>query len=102
MEERVRKCSASWHEGYCCLCHDVKGWGCKLLTFLPDEQPRSEHDKGRLFSKVYTAAKAIGVLDCPHFDELTIDRTLEDAPQLRQMVLLNSQVRADLLSDEIL
>ena len=102
MEERVRQCSESWHDGKCCLCHDLKGWGCKLITFLPDEVPNSEHDKGRLFAKVYTAAKAIGVLECPHYNELTIDRTLDDTQQLAQMVNISNATRAELLSEEFL
>lgn len=99
MEERVRQCSEQWYEGKCRLCHDIKGWGCRLLPFLPDERPMSEHDKGRLFAKVYTAAKEIGVLDCPHYDELDIDRAVQSREMMRQMVLLNPLVRAGLLSD---
>jgi hypothetical protein len=101
MEERVKQCCKTWHDGHCRLCQDIKGWGCRLLTFLPDEAPVSDHDKGLLFSKVYRSAKSIGVLDCPHYDELDIDRAVEDDEMMRQMVLLNAPLRADLLSDEI-
>lgn len=102
MEERVRQCCRSWKDGYCRFSHDVKGWGCRLLTFLPDEAPKSEHDRGLLFSKVYRAAKEIGVLECPHYNELDIDRALSNSKMMAEMVHLNSPGRADLLSEEFL
>lgn len=71
------------------------------MSFLPDKQPKSEHDKGRLFAKVYTAAKSLGVLDCPYYDELDIDRALQNNEMMREMVFLNQPLRADLLSENI-
>lgn len=100
MEGRVRQCFGSWHEGKCRLCHDVKGWGCRLLTFLPDEVPITEHEKACLFVKVYGAAERMGVLQCPKYNELDIDRALENSIELHQMVLLNQPTRADLLSEK--
>lgn len=99
MNTRIEKCASCWYDGKCRLSSEVLGWGCRLLTILPEYLPTTEHEKGRLFSKVYGMAQQLGVLKCPHYDELTIDRTLADDSMLSDMVLMNQPLRADLLSE---
>ena len=82
MTELVRKCSCRWEGGKCRLSSALEGWGCKL-------------------AEVYQYADKVGVLECPHYDETTIDRTLDDAAQLASMVHLGCPTRAELLSDFI-
>lgn len=63
---------------WCRLNQDCAGWGCRLLTILPAEMPVTEHDRAKLFSRVYRAAERIGVLACPFFDENKLDSMVED------------------------
>ncbi len=102
MTELVRKCSNSWEGGKCRLSSALEGWGCRLLTCMPERLPQTEQDKARLFTNVYRHAEKMGILNCPHYDEHTIDRTLDDTQQLASMVLLSDPTRAELLSDFIL
>ena len=99
MAELVRKCSCSWEGGKCRLSSALEGWGCKLLTCMPESQPKTDKEKAKLFAKVYRYAESVGVLECPHYDETAIDRTLDDAPQLASMIHLGCPGRAELLSD---
>lgn len=99
MTELVRKCSSKWDGSRCRLNSSLEGWGCKLLTCMPEVLPISEREKAKLFAKVYRYAEKVGVLDCPHYDEATIDRTLEDAVQMASMIHLGSPVQTELLSD---
>lgn len=101
MTELVRRCSCDWREGKCRLSGALEGWGCRLLTCMPDKVPITERDKAQLFASVYQYAEKVGVLECPYYDEQTIDRTLDDPSQLSRMVLLESPTQTDLLSDFI-
>lgn len=101
MKQMIKNCSDSWHVGKCRLSKELKGWGCKLLTCLPDDVPTSMQDKAALFCRVYSYAENSGVTSCSHFCESDIDDALEDREMLAQMVLLNQPLRADLLSEEI-
>ncbi len=102
MTELVRKCCSSWEDGKCRLSSALEGWGCRLLTCMPEYIPNSEHDKARLFANVYQYAQKVGVLECPYYNEQTIDRTLDDAEQMAAMVVLNDPSQTELLSDYIL
>lgn len=101
MTELVRKCSCRWEGGKCRLSSALEGWGCKLLTCMPETVPHTDKEKAKLFAEVYQYADKIGILECPHYDETTIDRTLDDAAQLASMVHLGCPTRAELLSDFI-
>jgi len=67
---------------------------------LPDNMPRTDRDKARLFHKVYTYAEKVGVLECPHYRESVIDNVLDAPKGLREMVHLSILTRADLLSEK--
>ncbi len=99
MKELVRKCCSNWRDGQCRLSAALEGWGCRLLTCMPEEVPHTEREKAKLFSSVYKYAESVGVLECPHYDEHTIDRTLENEEELSQMVELECPTQTDLLSD---
>lgn len=102
MTELVRKCSDRWEEGKCRLSSTLEGWGCRLLTCMPESLPQSKHDKARLFANVYRYAENIGVLECPYYDEQTIDRILDDTAQMVAMAHLCDPTQTELLSDYIL
>lgn len=101
MTELVRKCSCSWEGGKCRLSSALEGWGCKLLTCMPESVPHTEREKARLFANVYRYAERVGVLECPHYDESVIDKTLDDTLQMASMVHLGNPSQTDLLSDYI-
>lgn len=71
---------------YCGLARNCKGWGCKhLLTTideLTDEDlnilPIDNINKSKLFAKVYKEAKEKGVLECPAYKSIFIDKMLEN------------------------
>lgn len=100
MNELVKRCSERRVNGNCRLSGELKGWGCKFLTCLPDEVPSSLREKALLFAKVYSYAKNSGVTSCKYFHETDIEEALENDEMLKQMVLLNQPLRADLLSEE--
>lgn len=102
MTELVRRCCNSWEGGKCRLSSALDGWGCRLLTCMPESLPQTEQDKARLFANVYRHAENMGVLNCPHYDEQTIDRTIDDAEQMASMVHLGNPTQTDLLSDYVL
>ena len=64
--------------GWCMLSQDCDGWGCRLLTIVPETLPSSTEERARLFSRVYRTAEDIGVLACPYFRERDLDRRVED------------------------
>ncbi len=99
MKELVKKCCCNWRDGQCRLSAALEGWGCRLLTCMPERVPQTDKEKAKLFSHVYKHAQTVGVLDCPHYDEHTIDRTLENEEELRKMVNLEHPTQTDLLSD---
>lgn len=102
MNELIKRCSENRSKDGCRLSHELKGWGCKLLTCLPDEVPVSLHDKAMLFAKVYSYAKNSGVTSCKYFQESDIDKAMDDELMLGQMVLLNQPLRTDLLSEKFI
>lgn len=102
MNELVKRCAENCIQDECRLSHSLKGWGCKLLTCLPDEVPVSLHDKAMLFAKVYSYAKNSGVTSCKFFRETSIDDALDNEEMLSQMVLLNQPLRTDLLSENLM
>lgn len=102
MNELIKQCSENRIIGGCRLSHSLKGWGCKLLTCLPDEVPLSQHDKAILFAKVYSYAKNSGVTSCKYFHETSIDEALDNEEMLNKMVLLNQPLRTDLLSENLI
>lgn len=63
---------------WCVLSQDCKGWGCRLLTIVPETLPSSTAERARLFSRLYRTAEEIGVLACPYFRERDLDRMVED------------------------
>ncbi|WP_317338406.1 hypothetical protein [Phocaeicola coprocola] len=63
---------------HCQLSPTCKGWGCRFLTTPIEEIPVTDHDKAKLFSKVYREAKQKGVLECPHYRSMFIDEVLEN------------------------
>lgn len=71
---------------WCHLSDSCQGWGCRLLTVLPDKIPANEQERARLFSRVYLAADRIGVLACPHFKEMELDNIVEDSSKLTEMM----------------
>lgn len=99
MKELVRKCCSNWRDGQCRLSAALEGWGCRLLTCMPESIPHTEREKARLFSRVYRHAEDMGVLECQHYDEHTIDRTLGNEAELRRMVDFGCPTQAELLSD---
>lgn len=52
-------------------------WGCRFLTTPFGNTKKTEKEKAKLFSAVYREAKSKGVLDCPHYNSLLIDKALE-------------------------
>lgn len=70
---------------WCALTADCIGWGCRLLTVVPETLPSSENERAKLFSRVYRTAEQIGVLTCPHFREINLDRVVEDEKMLSQI-----------------
>ncbi len=61
---------------------DCRGWGCRFLRLIPDRLPTTERERGKLFSKVYTEAERLGVLQCPHFVPTLIDDVVENPAEL--------------------
>lgn len=74
----VKNCFAqSTGTDSCKSFHDCKGWGCKLIKVCPDKIPTTEYERAKLFSKVYSEAEKLGVLECPFFRSTTIDDVVE-------------------------
>ncbi len=67
---------------WCRLSSDCRGWGCRHLRVFPDTLPVTEHDRGKLFSKVYAEAEKRGILECPHFVPTLIDDVVESETEL--------------------
>ncbi len=68
---------------YCKSFQSCRGWGCRLLTFIPESMPTSDYEKAKIFSAVYSEAEKLGVIHCKNFNSLRIDEVLEDDEQLR-------------------
>lgn len=72
------KCRSSYSgPDYCSSFDNCKGWGCRLLRFIPTKLPTTEYERAKLFSKVYSEAERLGVLECPFFRSTTIDDVVE-------------------------
>lgn len=77
MNNTISICSSAYDTPtHCQLTSTCKGWGCRFLGTPIDEMPMTDHDKAKLFSKVYREAKTKGVLECPHYRPLFIDEVL--------------------------
>lgn len=87
-----RRTNKSW----CSLSPDCIGWGCRLLTIVPDHIPANEYERGKLFSKVYSEAETIGVLECPFYKSTIIDDVVENPTELQKIVELLSDKLAPL------
>lgn len=99
MNELVKECCEGWHEEKCRLSDDVRGWGCRLMTCLPDAMPKTEHDRKVLFHRVYTYAQENGILECPHYREAVIDEVIDTPSLMAEMVAVEHPSRAVLLSE---
>lgn len=71
-------CSLRTGPEWCALSGDCIGWGCRLLTIVPETLPSSVKERARLFSRVYRTAEELGVLTCPYFNERYLDSAVED------------------------
>ena len=101
MKEHIVECGRKRNsEAWCHLSADCVGWGCRLLLCVPDKFPADEKERASLFSKVYAQAERNGILDCPYFDELAIDRAVEDVPTLTEICRKNGSIQTVLLSEE--
>lgn len=80
VQECCSRCSGS---DYCKSFSTCKGWGCRLLNYIPTSMPTSEYERAKIFSAVYSDAEKRGVLRCKNFNPLWIDEVLEDDEQLR-------------------
>lgn len=50
----------------------------------------SEHERGKLFSKVYAEAEKRGILECPHFVPTLIDDVVENEAELISIMKYNT------------
>lgn len=71
---------------YCKSFPTCKGWGCRLLNFIPKQMPTTEYERAKIFSAVYSKAEQLGVIQCKNFNPLRIDEVLEDDYQLRKIL----------------
>lgn len=79
---RDQRTGANW----CRMSESVCGWNCRLLSYTPKSLPTSERERGLLFSKVYSEAEEKGILDCPFFDEASIDEVVENDKSLLEIM----------------
>ena len=70
---------------WCRLTNECSGWGCRLLTVIPNPLPTTTNERAQLFSRVYRLAERLGVLSCPHFNERALDSMVEDDSLLRSI-----------------
>jgi hypothetical protein len=70
------------------MTNDCKGWGCRLIRIFPDSIPETERERGKLFSKVYTEAENLGVLECPFYRSTIIDEVVENMSDLTSIMAL--------------
>lgn len=71
---------------YCNSFPTCKGWGCRLLRFIPKSIPTTEYERAKIFSAVYSEAEKLGVINCENFNPLRIDEVLESDEQLRLII----------------
>lgn len=78
MISKVQSCSHNQtSEHYCSLTPTCKGWGCRFLVTPITDTPTTEKEKAKLFSAVYREAKQKGVLECPYYRSLIIEKVLD-------------------------
>lgn len=76
---------------HCSSFEQCKGWGCRLLKYIPDSLPKSEREKAKIFSAVYSQAENLGVIHCKNFNSLRIEEVLDDEDQLRLIIELGGR-----------
>lgn len=64
-----------------------------MIRIVPEHIPANEYERGKLFSKVYSEAEMLGVLECPFYKSTIIDNVVENPTELQKIV--------DLLSDKL-
>lgn len=74
--------------GYCKSFPICKGWGCRLLRYIPKAMPNSDYDRAKIFSAVYSEAEKLGVINCKFYNSMRIDEVLESDEQLRLIMEL--------------
>ncbi len=77
-----------------------KGWGCRLIRVFPDSIPETDRERGKLFSKVYTEAENLGVLDCPFYRSTIIDEVVENRSAITSIMTQKQACIIELLSDK--
>jgi hypothetical protein len=83
----IEECGKAWRDCRSCrLSDNLSGWGCRFLLVAPDVLPTTEYEKAKLFSKVYSEAENLGILDCPHFISTKIDEALENEHELVEIM----------------
>ena len=84
MNNELELCAKSRKSSdHCRLSPGCKGWGCRLLATSIEELPTTEKERAVLFSRVYREAKKKGVIECPFFNSLQIDRFLKTLEELQ-------------------
>ena len=87
MYREVQNCARRrTDETWCSMTNDCKGWGCRLIRIFPASIPETERERGKLFSKVYTEAENLGVLDCPFYHSTIIDEVVESRSALTSIM----------------
>lgn len=76
------------NDEWCSFSPGCRGWGCRLLRIKPEFIPTTERERGLLFSKVYSEAEKLGVLDCPFYRPTIIDEAVEDTSLLAHLLLV--------------
>lgn len=76
MNQLIKICSHNRTTGHHCP-HTNKGWGCRFLVTPITDTPTTEKEKAKLFSAVYREAKQKGVLECPYYRSLIIEKVLD-------------------------
>ncbi len=74
--------------GWCVLSGSCSGWGCRLLTVVPDVIPSTSKDRAKLFSRIYRLAEDLGVLECPHFNERALDALVDNDSLIAEVISL--------------
>lgn len=97
MDSKIKKCyDCRTGSRYCGLTRTNKGWGCKFLT---TEIPMVDNElnviqsetinKPKLFAQVYREAKEKGILECPAYRSIFIDKMLDNLSKLYPSISLN-------------
>lgn len=85
---RLNECLENWNGNeYCFSFKNCRGWGCRFLTIIPDAIPKSEHERAKLFSKVYRQAELLGVTACKKFVPTRIDEVVDNPTEVANIML---------------